>query len=105
MRKKERERFAKSVKELLLSLGAKQDEGRLYPFTLETKAGGLSLSISDNATDGPGTVFTRFDDPKTARLFVDCNPHTGKCNHHYFNDWSVDAALADLAYHLKWILP
>ena len=60
MRKKERERFVKKAKELLLSLGAKQDGGEVYPFTFHTKAGRLSLSVTENATDGPGTVFTCF---------------------------------------------
>jgi hypothetical protein len=107
MRKKERERFVRMATQLLLDMGAKQDGGEVYPLTLETKAGRLFLSVTENATDGPGTVFTCFmDDPKAARALVpDCNPCSGKWNHHYFNDWSVEAALADVEFQLKRILP
>ncbi len=104
MRKKERLRFVKGVRKLLLSLGAEEHDDD--HFILQTKAGKLTLHPVENmGIEGPGTVFGRFDNPKAARQFVDCNPFSGKWNHHYFGGTTVDAALADLAYHLRWILP
>jgi hypothetical protein len=54
--------------------------------------------------DGLGTVFTRFDDPKTARQLVDCNRFSGKWNHHYFDGWTVETAINDLSVWLKKVL-
>jgi hypothetical protein len=101
MRKRERQRFVKEAKALLLSLGAdpKGDD-----FVLQTKAGTLTLHATENRLDGVGTVFTRFDDPKAARQFVDCNPFSGKWNHHYFDGWTVESALSDLKYQLGKVL-
>ena len=104
MRKKERERFVKNATQLLLDLGAEQDGGEMYRFSLQTKAGTLRLHVTENRTDGPGTVFTRFDDPEAARKLLDCNPYSGKWNHHYFGDWSVDTAIYDLSVQLKKML-
>jgi hypothetical protein len=100
MRKKERERFVKKATQLLLDLGAEQvgDD-----FTLQTKAGKLALHVTENMTDGPGTVFGRFDDPKAARGIVDCNPHSGKWNHHFFAG-TVEAAIENLTYWLRKVL-
>ena len=102
MRKKDRERFVKQATQLLLDLGATEEEG--YSFTLQTKAGLLRLHVTENKTSGPGTVFTRFDDPKAARKLVDCNPHSGKWNHHYF-DGTVESAIENLSFWLKKVLP
>ncbi len=103
MKKRERERFVRNARELLISLGAEQQGDE---FTLRTKAGKLTLHPTENAgKDGPGTVFGRFDDPKAARQLVDSNPFNGKWNHHYFVNWSVETALADLELELKRILP
>ena len=101
MRKKERQRFVKQAVQLLLSLGAKQDGSEAYRFTLQTKAGCLHLHPDENRTGGPGTLFTRFDDPQAARQLVDCNQFSGKWNHHYFDGWDVDTAIADLTYWLN----
>jgi hypothetical protein len=100
MRKKERQQFVHKVIQLLLSLGAKQDAGENYRFTLQTKAGILRLHPDENQTSGPGTLFTRFDDPATARQLVDCNPFSGKWNHHYFDPWNVEMAITDLTFWL-----
>jgi hypothetical protein len=97
MRKSERQRFLRKAAELLLSLGAKQSGSETYRFTLETKAGLLHLHPDENQTGGPGTVFTRFDDPTAARRLVDCNPFSGKWNFHYFDGWDVETAITDLA--------
>lgn len=101
MRKKERERFVTKVNELLLNLGAEQQEDR---FVLQTRAGGLTLHPTENTTEGLGTVFTRFDDPQAARQLVDCNPYSGKWNHHYFGGWTVETATDDLSAQLKKVL-
>jgi hypothetical protein len=102
MRKKEQQQFFKQVGQLLVSLGAEQQGEE---FTLQTKAGRLMLHPTENKTDGPGTVFGRFDDPKAARQFVDCNAFSGKWNHHYFDGWSLETAIADLSFRLKSMLP
>lgn len=102
MRKKDRERFVRKVTELLLSLGAEQDGDR---FTLETKVGRLALHPTENVTEGPGTVFSRFDDVQAARTLVDCNKFSGKWNFHYFSGWTVETAIADFEFQLKKVLP
>jgi hypothetical protein len=104
MTKKERQGFVRKVVELLLSLGAKENEGKLYRFSLQTKAGCLNLTPEENRTLGLGTLFTRFDDPATARQIVDCNKYSGKWNHHYFDGWTIETAIADLTYWLKKVI-
>jgi hypothetical protein len=100
MRKKERQRFVRKATERLLSLGAKEDAGETYRFTVQTKAGILRLHPDENQTSGPGTLFTRFDDPAAGRRLVDCNQFSGKWNHHYFDPWDVDTAISDLTFWL-----
>lgn len=101
MRKKERERFIKKATQLLLTIGAKQQEDGLI---LQTQAGILTIHVRENITDGPGTVFARFDDAKAARLLVGCNQLSGKWNHHYFAGWTVETALLDLSYQMKTVM-
>lgn len=103
MRKKKRLRFVSKVKGLLLSLGAEEHDDD--QFVLHTKAGRLILHPVENiGIEGPGTVFGRFDDPKAARQFVDCNPFSGKWNHHYFGGTTVKKAVADLEAELRRVL-
>jgi hypothetical protein len=104
MRKNERQQFVKQVIQLLQSLGAKENEGELYRFIIQTKAGSLHLTPEANTTIGLGTLFTRFDDPTAARQIVDCNKFSGKWNHHYFDGWTVETAIADLNYWLGKII-
>jgi hypothetical protein len=104
MRKIERQRFVKKVIQLLLSLGAKQDGGETYRFTMQTKIGGLRLHPDTDQSTGLGTVFTCFDDPAAARQFVDCNRFSGKWNFHYFDGWDTETALADLSFSLRKVL-
>jgi hypothetical protein len=102
MRKQERQRFVKEAKALLLSLGAIQQGD---DFVLQTKVGRLALH--PEAADRPewlGTVYAVFDDPQAARQLVDCNRFCGKWNQHYFHDWTVEAAIFDLAYQLSKVL-
>lgn len=96
-RKKQQQLFLAQAVKLLLDLGAKQDGGETYRFTLETKAGRLRLHPDANQREGPGTVFTCFDEPALARDFVDCNRFSGKWNFHYFDNWTVEAAIRDFS--------
>ena len=101
MRKQDRDRFVEKVTALLLELGAEQVEDR---FILQTKVGELSLRPEPNRAVGLATVFTRFDNPQAARQFVQCNPFSGKWNHHYFDGWTVETALADFTSSLRMVL-
>ena len=105
MTKRERQRFVKQATALLLALGAKQDGGEAYPFTLETKAGRLRLHADVDQLNGLGTLFGCFDDPQAARQLVDCNRFSGKWNHHYFGGWDAETAIYDLTLQLKKVLP
>ncbi len=98
----QRQLFLAKAKALLLDLGA---EPQGDDFTLQTKAGPLRLHPSDDEGEEVGTVFSRFDDPQAARLLVDCNRFSGKWNHHYFNGWTVDTAIADLSAQLRRVTP
>jgi len=107
-RKKQRQLFLVQATKLLLDLGAKQDGGETYGFTLQTKAGRLRLQPDADQQDGPGTVFTCFDDPQAARQFVDCNRFSGKWNFHYF-DGSVESlnpnqVILDLSFYVDKLL-
>jgi hypothetical protein len=104
MRQQERERFVKSATQLLLDLGAQQSEYLAYDLAIQTKVGLLHLLVTENNTTGPGTIFTRFDDPEAARQVVDCNPSSGKWNHFYFDE-TVDQAIENLTFWLKKVLP
>ena len=103
-RKKQRRLFLSQATKLLLDLGAKQDGGEAYGFTLQTKAGRLRLQPDANQQDGPGTVFTCFDDPQAALQFVDCNRFSGKWNWHYFDGWTVETAIKDFSARLRLVL-
>jgi hypothetical protein len=100
--KAQRESFLARAGELLLLLSARQEGDE---FVLETKAGRLRLHPSANQEEGLGTVFGRFDDPEAARKLVDCNRFSGKWNHHYFEGWTVETAIDDLAARLRKVLP
>jgi len=82
---------------------------------LETMAGELTLAVDGrDQTNGPGTVFTRFLEPKRAIKVVPgatvcpihstVNLYSGKWNHHYFHGWTVDGALEDLEYRLRGVI-
>jgi hypothetical protein len=101
-RKKRRELFLAKAKALLLDLGA---EPKGDDYILQTKAGRLVLHPSDYEGEEVGTVFSRFDDPEAARQLVDCNRFSGKWNHHYFNGWTVESAIADLSAQLRRVTP
>ncbi len=99
--KKQRQRFVSSVTAMLIDLGAEPLD---YEFVLQTKAGRLKLHPTENMAVGLGTVFTRFDNPQAARKLVCCNPHSGKWNFHFFDGWTVEAAIQELAFQLNKVL-
>jgi hypothetical protein len=101
-RKKDRERFLATVIALLLNLGAQHHDDH---FVLQTKAGRLTLYPNVYGSNELGTVFARFDDPKAARQIVECNPYSGKWNHHYFDGWTVETATDDFTARLRRVLP
>lgn len=105
MRQRDRNRWAKQANALIKSLGAEPVDDH-YPWRLETEVGMLSLKVEANElrNHGPGTVFTRFDNPQGAKFLTDCNPHSGKWNHHFFDGWTVEEALAALEHCLRYVL-
>jgi hypothetical protein len=105
MRQHKRNQWEKRANALIESLGAEPVD-EWYPWRLKTKVGMLSLLVRANElrNHGPGTVFTRFDSPPDAKEVVDCNPHSGKWNHHYFDAWTGPNALADLEQLLRSIM-
>lgn len=103
MSKRDQQRFVREATALIEKYGGVANDDH-YDWTMETKYGRLVLRIDDHRTgDGPGTVFTRFDEPKWAYENTNCNPYSGKWNHHYFNNWTLKTALTDLEYQLKTI--
>ena len=66
------------------------DFGPRVDYELLTDGGRLEIHLGDDA------AMSRFDRPGTARKFCDCNPHSGKWNHHTsIGHDPVDAAYAD----------
>jgi hypothetical protein len=104
MRKRDRQRFVHRCHELIKTFGGVRTEG-FYEWALPTRYGRLGLTVTENTAGGPGTVFTRFDDPQAAHPHTGCNRFSGKWNHHYFDNWTVDTALADLECDLHRVLP
>ncbi len=106
--KKTKRAFQDGARKILESLGATLAPGEfpLHGWRLETRFGGLGLTIDPGFSgSGPGTVFTRFDDPARARKGVSCNQYTGKWNHHYFTGVTLETALEDLEGQLCSVLP
>ncbi len=104
MTKKQRKLFFAQAEQLLTELGAEKDAKVWYPWTLQTVAGPLQLIIENDTNYGLGTLFTRFDDPSRAKQIVRCNPYSGKWNFHFFDGWTVKAAIDHLRYSLESVL-
>ena len=90
--KKQRQRFVRKVQRHLHLLGADYD---CDEFTLETTVGKLTLTVRENQAEGLGAILGRFQYPNLARTLVDCSPYSGKWNHYYFSDWTVETAFKD----------
>ena len=98
--KKDRAAFASGAAAIIERLGGKLIPGESYRWMLATPYGPLSLHVDTEYSSGPGTVFCRFAIPGAARDHVDCNPYSGKWNHHYFAPTTV----ADALYCVEWQL-
>ena len=97
MRKRDRQRFVRLCNELIARLGGVRSDG-IYQWELATRYGRLDLTVRENRFEGPGTVFTSFDDPSTAGSHLDCNPYSGKWNYHYAESHAIEVVLLDLGY-------
>jgi hypothetical protein len=49
------------------------------------------------------TGSARFDDPRHAKLVVDCNRFSEKWNAPYFDGWTVEMGISDLSVRLKMV--
>ena len=105
MKQRDRRLFVQRCIALIADLGGVHSEGGLYEWELPTNFGRLCLSVVEDTTGGPGTVFARFDNEKAAHPQTGCNPYSGKWNHHYFDGWTVDAAVIDFERCLRSVLP
>ena len=105
MRKRDRQRFIREANKLIESLGATRDSNYRSGdyWHLDTICGPLWLVVDDDdQSNGIGTVYTHFSEPEEASPLTDCNPYSGKWNHHYFDHWSsVDNAIKDLTFQLR----
>lgn len=73
-----RDHYRAGAIRIVKELGGTQYREGSSEFNLMTDYGYLFVSVHDN------WVHTRFDRPSLARDHVDCNPHSGKWNHHCF---------------------
>lgn len=97
--------FLHHVQKYLHDINATQDLADPTRYTLPTKAGILHLYLTPNYSNGPGTIYTRFDNPTQAKQAgIDCNPYSGKWNHHYFVPWTPQEAAQDFQTTLNKIL-
>ncbi len=114
MKKSESLRFIRLANELIESLGAVRNKSSsAYEWTLKTKAGPLQLHVEDysSPSNGPGTVCGCFDNltrisdvMRTTLSVMNVNLHSGKWNHHFFDDWGVSQALSCMETRLKSIV-
>lgn len=103
--KKTKRAFQAGAKRILEAVGAVPTPADPEWWALDTRYGLLTLHIDAwFGGTGPGTVFTRFDDPQRATGTTGCNPYSGKWNHHYF-EITLDDALYALECNLRSVLP
>lgn len=111
IKEKDREQFAKQAIELLAKYGAIKQDTRAgvfqstYEWSMDTKYGQYIVNIDTEYEGSIGTIFGRFtaDNLKPIAKATDCNPYSGKWNHHY-GAISVEAAMGDLEWQLKRII-
>jgi hypothetical protein len=102
---KKTQTFLHHVQKYLQTTPAQQDPTDPTRYTLQTQAGTLYLYLTPSYTNGPGTIFTRFQDPQHAKIQgIPCNPYSGKWNHHYFTPWTPQEAAQDFQTTLNKIL-
>jgi len=73
-----RDRYQAGAIKIIEEFGGVRRSPEYAEFNLMTDYGYLRVSVHDN------WVATRFDRPKLARAGTDCNPYSGKWNHHCF---------------------
>jgi hypothetical protein len=96
--KRDRERFERQIFALLEEKGATRTPDQVYDWELPTSLGILRIRAyaHDCCRMGPGNVMCRFDEPKRAKEVVDCNPYSGKWNHHFTQAWTAKEAVATM---------
>jgi hypothetical protein len=107
MSKRIQEQFRRGAAEVIRHIGGTElpDENSGYRFHLDTKYGLLRLHVDEHDQhEGPGTVFACFENATAASTIVS-NRFSGKWNLHYFDGWTVEAALKDLEAKLRRVLP
>ncbi len=121
MAKAKRKQFVKVIRDYLLSIGAVETKADLnnkhsiygdfpsYEFVYDSKCGTLHLAVhargSYKGSSGPGDVMSRFALPKMAHRHVNCNPHSGKWNHQYFENCTIEEALENFKSEMEKITP
>lgn len=103
--------FILRARELLLKLGAVMTPGKYRSFELPTRFGMLGISLhvrgKYKGSSGPGDFMCQFHDDaardaaQAAGLFGSQKNYSGKWNHHYFGDVTVDEVMTDMEYKLK----
>jgi len=73
-----KDRYQAGAKRIIEEMGGAHRAPGGYEYDLMTDYGHLRVGIHDN------WVATRFERPSLAREGTDCNPHSGKWNHHCF---------------------
>ena len=87
------EKFKSIIEKWLADNAIKTDNH--YPWILNTDYGPLHISIDQPEKRAKIlAVYSRFDDPKQASDFVNCNPYSGKWNFHYFSSAGTAKQLA-----------
>ena len=75
------EKANKLIRTGLFSLGAKKIYADLYHFAIQTKYGELKISLSNSFPRSKIlSCYSRFSDVEKAKMYVDCNPYSGKWN-------------------------
>jgi hypothetical protein len=114
LKKSERNRFVKEATALIQRYGGEigeeihrnsVDNDLRSSLTMHTRFGPLDLNVTTNSTEGPGTVFARFKYARLAKQGAGASYPSGKWNHHYFGDFTVEQALDDIEDQLKLIQP
>jgi hypothetical protein len=101
-------RFVARLRAVLEELGCRQATMSFYQYTLETRAGLLRVSVHPNSSSAGAWVAARFEEPRRATELLghgfsdNPNPHTGKWNHHFFDEaFSTDESIAEAESHLR----
>src|SRR5690242_18111188 len=96
--KRDRERFAKRIRELLTDCGARPGDG-MYEWEFTTPHGLILFSVVESSGNDLAWIAGRFDNVESGKAFG-ANPYSGKWNHHYFGA-NVQTAIDDFAWQLR----